>query len=407
MPAMADRPPAEQAIGFDPDSHAIQDDPYPVYRALREREPWHRHPSGRFWALSRYDDVVAALRRPDLFSSRRSLDGAATDPAAAFPMIVIMDPPRHDELRSLMHRSFTPRQVARLAPRIRAITTELIDGFVERGEADLFAELAAPLPTTVIAELLGVPAADRAMFKEKSTAVATSVSPGGRENEATAALELIEYLGHVFEEKRRHPGDDLMSALLAAEVDGRRLDPPELLGFAFLLLLAGNETTTNLISNGALLLDRSPDQRARLLADRSLVARAVEEILRFESPVQGVERIVTRDLEWDGQRLGRGEKVFLLLGSANRDERAFPAPESFDVGREPNRHLAFGLGTHFCLGASLARLEARIAWEEMLDRLPDYRIAGGVERLRSGIFRGLLRVPIAFEPGPRLGTSAA
>ena len=212
-----------------------------------------------------------------------------------------------------------------------------------------------------------------------------------------AAFELAAYLGDMFDEKRRRPGDDLMSALLAAEIDGRRLERPELLGFAFLLLFAGNETTTNLISNATVLLDRFPDQR-RLLADNpALIPTAVEEFLRFDSPVQGIDRIVAEDVRVQGQSLRRGDKVFLMLASANRDERRIPDPERFDVRREPNRHLAFGLGGHFCLGASLARLEARVVWEELLARVGEFTVAGPTERLRSGIFRGLLALPIEFE----------
>ena len=385
-------------MDFDPQSHELQDDPYPVYRALRETHPVFYSPQGRFWAISRYDDVLEALGRPEMFSSRRSLgEPALDDPSAYMPMIVILDPPRHDVLRALVSRAFTPRRIAALEPRIRAITAELIDGFITHGRCDLFRELSAPLPTIVIAELLGVPPADREMFKEKSRAIASSVSPGKAGGSAVAAFELAAYLGEMFDEKRRRPGDDLMSALLAAEIDGRRLERPELLGFAFLLLFAGNETTTNLISNATVLLDRFPDQR-RLLADNpGLIPTAVEELLRFDSPVQGVDRIVAADVRVHGQELRRGDKVFLVLASANRDERCIPDPERFDVRRSPNHHLSFGLGSHFCLGASLARLEARVVWEELLARVADFKVAGPTERLRSGIFRGLLALPIEFE----------
>ncbi|MEO2168325.1 MAG: cytochrome P450, partial [bacterium] len=317
------------------------------------------------------------------------------------PMIVVMDPPRHDLLRALVSRAFTPRRISDLEPRIRAIATELIDGFIESGSCDLFRDLTAQLPTIVIAELLGIPSQDRAMFKEKSTRVASSVNPGEENHGTDATTELHDYLAKAFAEKRKRPGDDLMSALLVAEIDGARLTDPELLGFAFLLLFAGNETTTNLISNGTVLLDEFPTERTRLLADPSLLPTAIEEFLRFESPIQGVERTVTETVSLHGKTLERDAKVFLMLASANRDERRIPNPEKFDVGREPNRHFSLGQGTHFCLGSSLARLETRIVFEEILKRIPDYRVSGPTKRLRASVFRGLLSIPLEFSPGPR------
>jgi cytochrome P450 len=319
------------------------------------------------------------------------------------PMMILMDPPAHDELRTLVNRAFTPRRIAQLEPRVRQIARELIDGFAERGRCDLFAEFSAPLPTTVIAELLGVPAAEREMFKQASTAVVAAAGPGGgggmeAAGGAAANRQLAEYLAHQLEEKRRRPGDDLLSALLEAEVDGRKLTLLEQLGFAILLLIAGNETTTNLVSNATLLLDRHPEQRARLLRDPALIPTAVEEFLRYDSPVQGLERDLAADAVVQGQKIPAGSKVFLLLAAANRDPRRIPDPQRFDVARQPNRHLAFGFGTHFCLGASLARLETRVAWEELLARIPDFRVSGPVERLHSGVIRGLLSVPLEFTP---------
>lgn len=386
-------------LEFEPGSPALREDPYPVYGELRESQPVHRHPVLGFWTLSRYDDVEGALLRPRSFSSMRSLgELPAGDPSAILPMLVVLDAPRHDELRSLVSRAFTPRRVGELEPRIRAIATQLIDSFIEKGSCELFDEFSAPLPTTVIAELLGVPSEDRAMFKEKSTAVVSSVSPGELKGDTSAAFELARYLAESFEQKRKRPRDDLMSALLEAEIGGRRLDTPELVGFALLLLIAGNETTTNLISNSCVLFDRFPEQRARLLEDPGRIPRALEECLRFDPPIQGLERIATEDLQVGAETLRRGEKVFLLLAAANRDSRRFRDPERFDVGRDPNPHLSFGFGGHFCLGASLARLEARIAWEELLARIPDFRVAGPTPRLDSPVFRGFTSVPIAFAP---------
>jgi cytochrome P450 len=391
-------------LDYDPLSHALHDDPYPVYEELRERHPVYRNARTGLWAISRYDDVYEALREPELFSSRRI--GMAPDSVESadrrMPMMILMDPPAHDELRNLVNRSFTPRRIAGLEPRVRQIARELIDGFAERGKCDLWAEFAAPLPTTVIAELLGIPPSDREMFKEQSTAVVAAAGPTSGPMQATNAGDanriLAEYLAGQFEEKRRRPGDDLLSDLLAAEVDGRKLSLPELLGFAILLLIAGNETTTNLISNATLLLDRHPDQLRRLASDPGLIPRAVEEFLRFDSPVQGLERDLAMDLHVGSGVIPRGAKLFLLVAAANRDPRRIPDPQRFDVGRSPNRHLAFGFGTHFCLGASLARLEARVSFEELLRRIPEFRVAGPVERLHSAVIRGLLRVPLEFAP---------
>jgi cytochrome P450 len=388
-------------LDYDPQSHALHEDPYPIYQELRERHPVYRNPRTGLWAISRYDDVYEALREPALFSSRRIgvPPGAPDASDRRMPMMILMDPPDHDELRNLVNRSFTPRRIAELEPRVRQIARELIDGFAERGSCDLWAEFAAPLPTTVIAELLGIPPSDREMFKEHSTAMVAAAGPTSMQGPeaGNANRVLAEYLAGQFEEKRRRPGDDLLSDLLQAEVNGRKLTLPELLGFAILLLIAGNETTTNLISNATLLLDRHPDQLRRLVADPGLIPRAIEEFLRCDSPVQGLERDLSEDLDVQGQVIPRGAKLFLLVAAANRDPRRFADPERFDVGRWPNRHLAFGFGTHFCLGSSLARLEARVSFEELLRRMPEFHVSGPVERLHSAVIRGLLRVPIEFK----------
>jgi len=388
-------------LDYDPGSHALHEDPYPIYAELREHHPVYQNPRTGLWAISRYDDVYEALREPALFSSSRIGIAVGAPPSdRIMPMMILMDPPAHDELRNLVNRSFTPRRIAALEPRVRQIARELIDGFAGRGNCDLWADFAAPLPTTVIAELLGVPPSDREMFKEHSTAVVAAAGPTSEgadlEVASRANRALAEYLFSQFEEKRKKPQDDLLSDLLAAEVDGRKLSVPELLGFAILLLIAGNETTTNLIGNSALLLDGHPDQRRRLHRDPGLIARAVEEFLRFDSPVQGLERDLADDLDVQGRVIPRGSKLFLLIAAANRDPRRIPDPERFDVGRWPNRHLAFGFGTHFCLGSSLARLEARVAWEELFARFSDFQICGPVERLHSAVIRGLLRVPLEF-----------
>jgi cytochrome P450 len=393
-------------LRFDPYDPALHADPYPVYRRLRDEFPVHYSETHDFYTLSRWDDVLAALQDPDLYVSGRGIAVGVDMPppgARMVPLLIMMDDPRHRQLRALVSRAFTPRRIAGLEPRIRKIARELLEAFAEEPEADLVRQFSGPLPTIVIAELLGVPASEQSWFKEKSTLV-TQFDParpaGVHPSSARGpAVELGAYLSRVLEERRRRPRDDLLSALLAAEVEGERLGQEELLGFAFLLLIAGNETTTNLISNATLLLDLHRDQRERLVADPALIPGAVEEFLRYDPPVQGLARTTTRPVTLHGVTIPEERKVLLLFASANRDERRLRDPDRFDVTRDPNPHLAFGYGTHFCLGASLARLEARVAFEELLARLPDYRVRPGpVARLCSGPIRGALRLPILTRP---------
>lgn len=387
-------------LELDPYSHALHDDPYPVYAALREQRPVGYNPTRDFWHVARYDDVLDAVRQPDVFSSGRGISLALrnADAQSPMPMMIVMDPPDHDALRTLVNRAFTPRRIRSLEARVREIAVEYIDRFIEVGSCDLWESFAAPLPTTVIAELLGVPSSDRDWFKELSTAVVETASDGEapKPDPGGPAFQLGHYLFEQYAEKKRTPRDDLMSALLEAEVDGRKLTDPELVGFAVLLLIAGNETTTNLISNATVLLDTHPDERAKLVTDPGLIPTAVEEFLRFDSPVQGLVRTLARDVEFRGETIPEGAKVYLMLGAANRDPAQFDDPDRFDVTRTPNRHLAFGWGTHFCLGASLARLEARVAFEEILARFPEFHVCGPTKRLHGDVIRGLLSVPIEF-----------
>jgi cytochrome P450 len=389
-------------VKFDPFDRELHQNPYPVYRRLRDEFPVHHNPQLRFFTLSRHADVLGALQAPDLFISGKGVyvgvpeydDGKVT---AEVPLLITTDRPRHTQLRALVSRAFTPRRIARLEPRIRAIARELLDNVKGRREFDLVREFSGPLPTIVIAELLGVPAEDQEWFKEKSIAVAQFDPRAPRDALAAApAIELGRYLAEVFAARRREPRDDLLSALLAAEIDGQRLSDVELIGFGFLLLVAGNETTTNLVSNAAILLDRHRDQRRLLLEDPGRIPGAIEEFLRYDSPVQGLARTTTAPVTLHGVTIPEGSKVLLLFGSANHDERVIPEAHRFDVLRAPNPHVAFGFGAHFCLGANLARLEARVAFEELLARLPDYRMTQShVERHCSGPIRGALSLPVA------------
>jgi hypothetical protein len=386
---------------FNPYSADFREDPYPIYRALRDEHPAHYSAEVGFWALSRYDDIMAALKDVETYSSAGALSiGAPKEVLDQIPMMMLLDPPRHDQLRALVNRAFTPRRIAELEPRIRSLARKLIDDIGDAEHGDLVEQFSGPLPTTVIAELLGVPAEDGRMFKQKSNAIVTQDAQGGGALDFAPAIELMTYMNAAFEERRTRPRDDLMSALLTAEIDGERLSQNELLGFAFLLLIAGNETTTNLISNAIELLDRFPDQRVQLQHDASLLPGAIDEFLRFESPVQGLSRTLLRDTVVHGRKLSEGEQVVLLYASANRDERHFEAPERFDIRRNDRSHLAFGFGTHFCIGASLARLEARVALEELLARWPELRADPSTgERLGGGVVRGWATLPISFTGG--------
>ncbi len=390
----------------DPFAPEQRENPYPVYRELRDHQPVYRLEELGFSLLSRFADVSEALSNPGLYSSAQGMGagmGAGSSPMAALMSTLIStDPPRHDRLRALVSRAFTPRRIAALEPRIREIASELIDSFSDRQSCDLVEEFTGPLPTIVIAELLGVPAEDHKFFKERTNSLLNSVGASRLRRPADApdlaamaapALELVQYLRDIYDKRRVERRDDLMSALLDAEIEGERLTDPELMGFAFLLLIAGNETTTNLISNALVLLCDHPDQYELLRSDPALLPFAIEEFLRFESPVPGIARALTADTTLHGETLPAGERVFLLFGAANRDERQFEEPDRFDVMRKPTQHLALGFGTHFCLGASLARLEARVAFEELMLRVPDFAVIRERAVRNAGMIRGYAELP--------------
>ena len=389
---------------YDPYDHRVQEDPYPIYRQLRDEHPAYHNESRDFWALSRFDDIWSAVHDPQRFSSASGLvigqDMMATA-REVMPMLIMMDPPRHDELRKMVSRAFTPRRIAAMEDDVRRIARDLLASFVERGEAEFVHEFAAPLPMIVIAEMLGVPVSDRGQFREWSDHLVkvNPDDPATTERAIAAGLGLNNYFVPMLEARQKDPKDDLMSALLSAESDdGRKLTQEELIGFCFLLLVAGNETTTNLISNAAAILHDRPELRREITDDPGLLPAAVEEFLRIESPVQGLARTVTEDVEMHGEVMHEGDKVLLLWGSANRDEREFEDPDEFVLGRPLDRSLAFGHGVHYCLGAALARLECRVAFEELLATIPDYDISNGASRLLSGPIRGFDHLPVTFEP---------
>jgi cytochrome P450 len=317
--------------------------------------------------------------------------------------MISTDPPRHDQLRALVTQAFTPKAVQSLAPRIEAIVNELLDHAMVHDYMDIIHDLAIPLPVTVIAELLGVPAADRQRFKHWSDSAVGFTNFGDNPDPHLFMnpdiLEMGQYFFNMIAQRRQAPQDDLISGLLAANIDGNQLNEIELLGFCALLLVAGNETTTNLIGNGMQIFADKPEAWQELRQNPQLLDTAIEEILRFRSPVQAMFRVTQEDVEIDGSTIPGDSPVVVWIGSANHDESQFPEAENFDIRREPNRHLAFGKGIHYCLGAPLARLEAEITFRALLERLGEFKLApqAGLERQPSMIVFGVKSLPIQFQ----------
>lgn len=371
---------------FNPFLPEFRADPYPIYRKLQAK---HRVYVGRLLGgtclLPRYDDIVAVLGdarfsvdRPqaDVFRRLQPFRGLSPEFTAAIASTLLMtDPPAHTRLRRLVNKAFTPRVVEGLRGRIQAVVDELLDTVAARRSMELIHDLAYPLPVIVIAELLGIPTADRAQFKHWSDALAVLLDPlqavDGLASTEDAFREITTYMRRIFSERRQNPRDDLISALVSVDDEGQTLSEIELLALTMLILGAGHETTTNLIANAVLALLRNPGERRRLQDDPSLIGSAVEEFLRYDSPVQVTDRVASVDCEIAGHPIRKGMVVALLLGAANRDPARFADPDRLDLGRQDNHHLSFGHGAHFCLGAALARIEAQIVIPTLLRRFPD------------------------------------
>jgi cytochrome P450 len=376
-------------------------DPFPHYERMRETAPVFYDEQSGSWHVFRYDDVQRALSDYASFSSRIGGDDASGTGQLFSTSLIATDPPRHRQLRSLVTQAFTPRAVDALAPRIAGLTDELLEGIAGRGSADLIEELAYPLPVIVISELMGIPAEDRERFKHWSDVIVSQTRTGSASEDHSATnAEMTAYFLALIDKRRSRPGNDLISTLLAAEIDGQKLTVPELLGFCALLLVAGNETTTNLIGNAVLCLAESPGTMDRLLEAPDLLPQTIEEVLRFRSPVQSMYRMTVAETTLGDDIIPAGAPIVAWIGSANRDGQQFQRAAEFDVDRNPNRHLAFGHGIHFCLGAPLARLEARIALEALLSRLPGLSVAPGaqLERMDSSIVYGLKELPVTWQP---------
>jgi len=392
--------------------------PHPVYRRLRDSAPVSRVrlPDGRWaWLITRYDDVASVLKDErfvkDVFRARPG--NPPWVPPLFRPLtrnMLDLDAPDHTRLRGLVHKSFTPRLIEQMRDRIQGLTESLIDAVEPTGRMDLIRDYALPIPATIIAEMLGVPPEDRRRFQRWSKSlVAASPSGWGMLRAIPGAVAFLRYIRKLVRARRTAPQDDLVTALVRAEEAGQRLDEDELLAMIFLLLIAGFETTVNLIGNGTLALLEHPAQMQKLRADGSLLPSAVEELLRFDGPLEtATERYAMEDVAIGGTTIPRGALVYAVLASANRDERQFPDPDSLDLTREPNRHLAFGLGVHYCLGAPLARLEGQIAFGTLLRRFPELRLAAPRAKLRwrrGLVLRGLESLPleVGAGPGARIG----
>ncbi len=409
---------------FAPWDPVIRQNPAENFRRLRELEPVHRVDFLIGWVLTRYEDAVEVLRDGEHFSSRIETATVEKRMAAARgePMhhgepqpadmrfaldaffgrsVLFTDRPDHTRLRGLVNRTFTPRIVTELRPRIERLVAELLDDIVGSGRVDFVSQFANLLPATVIFELLQIPLDQRDEFKRWSDGLVVLFdpirSPEAEENARACARDMHVFFRDLFAERRKRPGDDIISRLVALEGTGDSLDAAELLAMCMLLLAAGHETTTNLLGNGLYTLLENPDQLARLRKNPDLVPSAVEELLRFESPVQGMPRVATEDCEIGGRSVSAGDYVVVLVGAVNRDPVVFADPDRLDIGRRDNRHLAFGYGPHFCLGAPLARAEAEIAFREILRRAPalrgDYT---SVEWKPTQVMRGLVQLPVVL-----------
>jgi cytochrome P450 len=408
MRAMLVREWWQSGVTYNPLSPRVYLNPYPKYAELRAKAPLHWSPLLEAWVATRYADVDTILRDHKRFSNdpRQRQRTRAPRPTVDNPggqSMLFVDPPEHTRLRALVNKAFAAQAITALTPRIQAIVQELLDQIAEPSHFDLIDALAYPLPVIVMAELLGIPPQDRAQFKlwsdRRARALEPTITPREIQEANRAAYELDDYFRGVIQERRLEPRDDLISTLVATEEAGEKLTQDELLVMLRLLLIAGNETTTNLIGNGMLALLRHPDQLQKLREHPDLMDTAVEEMLRYDTTVQLDFRAALEDVEIGGQRITKGQGIMLLLGAANHDPEVFHAPEQFDIARREASHLAFGRGVHHCLGAPLARTEARLAFTGLLERFSDIRLLTEHPPFKDNVvLRGLQALPIGATP---------
>jgi cholest-4-en-3-one 26-monooxygenase len=390
---------------FDPDIY-VAGVPHEAFRTLRSEAPvyFHPEPGGKgFWAVTKYADVVTCSRDPGTYSSWKGGTNIPDYPRENLDVIrmlmVNMDPPQHNKFRRLTSTGFTPRMIARMEEYIRRAAAKIVDDVAPLGACDFVTKVAAELPLVVIADIMGIPQEDRHKVFDWSNRLIGFDDPEFQntlEDATKAAAEMWMYANSLAAGRKGKEDKDLVTVLINAKIDGEQLTEMEFDAFFLMLAVAGNETTRNLISGGMLALMENPAQRQRLLADPALIPTAVEEMLRWVTPVIHFRRTATKDTVLRGQEIKEGDKVVLYYPSANRDEEVFPDPYVFDVGRTPNEHLAFGIGQHSCIGLNLARLEIRAMFEEILRRMPDIELDGKVRRLRSNFINGFKEIPVRF-----------
>lgn len=395
--------------------------PHEAFTTLRKESPvyWHQNagirpddgvPHRGFWAVTKYDDIVRISKDPGTFSSARGGTNAEDyheeDLSQIQILMVNMDPPDHVKFRRLVSMGFTPRMVSKIEPKVREAARNIVDAIIEKGSCDFVRDIAAELPLIVIADLLGVPQEDRQKLFDWSNRLIGFDDPEFQTSivdAREAAQEIWMYANQLAEDKKGKGGDDFVSVLIAAEIDGEQLDEMQFDAFFLLLAVAGNETTRNLISGAMRALLENPEQWAKLKADPSLVTSATEEFLRWVTPVNYFRRTATKDTEIRGQKIKENDKIVMFYASANRDEDVYKDGQKFDIARTPNDHLAFGIGQHFCLGNGFARLEIRIMFEEIIKRLPDIQMTAKPRQLRSNFINGIKEMPVKFTPGKKLG----
>jgi cytochrome P450 len=418
----------EIALGIDLNDVGLFEraEAHEAFRILRREAPVHWNPGTQyfngFWSLTRYEDVLFVSRHPELFISSKGISGAGLRDPSTVPnaqaepggvSIITMDPPRHVKIRRLVNKGFTPRAVNAMEPRIREITSTILDRVAPSGACDFVLDIASQLPLAVICGMMGLEEQHWPLMFELTNMVLGPADPEYQVDVAddekgsdlvrlrtarAGRQRMMDFFKEVLDQRRTNPRDDLISILLESEVDGERLSETDVLAFCFLLVLAGNETTRNAISGGLQVLCEHPAERERLVSDWSLIDSAVEEILRWTSPLHHMSRMATADVEIRGQKISARERVLLWYPSANRDEDVFTDPYRFDITRTPNEHLAFGIGEHFCLGAGFARKEIKVMFEELFKRFADIQLVGSPERLRSNFINGIKRMPVTFTP---------
>ncbi len=371
-------------------------DPWPVYAWLREFEPVHWDEKNNLWWISRHEDVAHVSKHPEIFSSARGTRPQAMDPDSS---MINQDDPRHTWIRNFLYKGFTPARLAAQQKAIRAIARRIVDKVAARGECEFVEDVAAQLPMATIGGFLGIPEPDFDRLRHWSDVMTLGADAEDMTEVGAAFVDYAEYVKKMIEDRQADPRDDLVSILVHAEVDGKRLSESEIISEALLLLVGGSETSRNVTAAGMERLSRHPDQQAYLVEHPGELKTAVEEFIRWSSPVINMKRTATRDTELRGRTIRQDDGVMLLYPSANRDEHVFVDAEAFDIKRNPNPHLAFGIGAHFCMGANLARLQVRILFEELLSRLPDIHVVPGFEvRYAPSTFvSGFLELPVQFE----------